>query len=32
MLERPLKKIEEIRKQKAIDFDENIKLDETALL
>ena len=32
MLERPLKKIEEIRKQKAIDFDEKIKLDEIALL
>jgi DNA recombination protein RmuC len=32
MLERPLKKIDEIRKQKAIDVDENIKLDETALL
>ena len=32
MLDRPLKKIEEIRKQKAIDFDEKIKLDETALL
>ena len=32
MLERPLKKIEEIRKQKAIDFEEKIKLDETALL
>jgi DNA recombination protein RmuC len=32
MLEKPLKKIEEIRKQKAMDFDEKIKLDETALL
>jgi DNA recombination protein RmuC len=32
MLERPLKKIDEIRKQKAIDVDENIKLDETAPL
>ena len=32
MLERPLKKIDEIRKQKAIDVDEKIKLDETALL
>ncbi|MEW6067322.1 MAG: DNA recombination protein RmuC [Nitrospirota bacterium] len=32
MLERPLKKIDEIRKQKAIDVDENIKLDETSLL
>ena len=32
MLEKPLKKIDEIRKQKAIDVDENIKLDETALL
>lgn len=32
MLERPLKKIDEIRKQKAIDVDENIKLDETVLL
>jgi DNA recombination protein RmuC len=32
MLERPLKKIEEIRKQEAITFDEQIKLDETSLL
>jgi DNA recombination protein RmuC len=32
MLERPLKKIEEIRKQTAIVSDEKIKLDETALL
>jgi DNA recombination protein RmuC len=32
MLERPLKKIDEIKKQKAIDVDENIKLDETAPL
>jgi DNA recombination protein RmuC len=32
MLERPLKKIDEIRKQKAIDVEEKIKLDETALL
>lgn len=32
MLEKPLRKIDEIRKQKAIDVDENIKLDETALL
>ncbi len=32
MLERPLKKIDEIRKQKAIDYDEKISLDETALL
>jgi DNA recombination protein RmuC len=32
MLERPLKKIDEIRRQKAIDVDEKIKLDETALL
>jgi len=32
MLERPLKKIEEIRQQKAIDLDEKIKLDEIALL
>jgi DNA recombination protein RmuC len=32
MLERPLKKIEEIRKQTAIASDEKIKLDETALL
>jgi DNA recombination protein RmuC len=32
MLEKPLKKIDEIRKQKAIDVGENIKLDETALL
>jgi DNA recombination protein RmuC len=32
MLERPLKKIDEIRKQTAIDVDEKIKLDETALL
>jgi len=31
MLERPLKKIEELRKQKAMDFDENIKLNETSL-
>jgi DNA recombination protein RmuC len=32
MLERPLRKIEEMRKQKEIDFDEKIKLDEIALL
>lgn len=32
MLERPLKKIEELRKQKAISFDEEIKLDDTQLL
>ena len=32
MLERPLKKIDEIRKQKAIDVEEKITLDETALL
>jgi DNA recombination protein RmuC len=32
MLDRPLKKIEELRKQKAIAFDDEIKLDETALL
>jgi DNA recombination protein RmuC len=29
MLERPLKKIEDIRKQKAIELDEKIKFDET---
>jgi DNA recombination protein RmuC len=32
MLERPLKRIEEIRKQKTIDIDEKIKLDEASLL
>ena len=32
MLERPLRKIDELRKQKAIGFDEEIKLDETSLL
>lgn len=32
MLERPLKKIDEIRKQKAIELDEKIKFDETTLL
>jgi|GEM_PF-65349 len=32
MLERPLKKIEDIRKQKAIELDEKIKFDETTLL
>lgn len=32
MLERPLKKIDDIRRQKAIAFDEDMKLDETALL
>ncbi|RJQ16654.1 MAG: DNA recombination protein RmuC [Nitrospiraceae bacterium] len=31
MLERPLKKIEELRKQKAITFDEDIKLDEKGI-
>jgi DNA recombination protein RmuC len=30
MLERPLKKIEDLRKQKAIGFDEDIKLDDTS--
>jgi DNA recombination protein RmuC len=29
MLERPLKKVEELRKQKAIELDEKIKFDET---
>lgn len=32
MLERPLKKIDDIRRQKAIAFDEDMKLDETTLL
>lgn len=32
MLERPLKKIDDLRRQKAIDFDEDVKLDETTLL
>jgi DNA recombination protein RmuC len=32
MLERPLKKIEDMRKQQAIDLNEKIKFDETALL
>ncbi len=32
MLERPLKKIDELRRQKSIGFDEEIKLDETSLL
>ena len=32
MLERPLKKIDEIRKQKAIGVEEKIELDETSLL
>lgn len=32
MLERPLKKIEDMRKQQAIDLDEKIKFDETASL
>ncbi|MBM4141921.1 MAG: DNA recombination protein RmuC [Nitrospira sp.] len=32
MLERPLKKIEEMRKQKAIELDEKIKFDETTTL
>jgi DNA recombination protein RmuC len=32
MLERPLKKIEDLRKQSAIEFDEKIKLDEASLL
>ncbi|MBM4136748.1 MAG: DNA recombination protein RmuC [Nitrospira sp.] len=32
MLERPLKKIEDIRKQKAIELDEKIKFDETTTL
>ncbi len=32
MLERPLKKIDELRKQKAITFDSNIKLEETPVL
>ncbi len=31
-LEKPLRKIEDLRKQKAIDFDETLKLDETAPL
>lgn len=31
MLERPLKKIDDLRKQKSIAFDENTKLDETLL-
>jgi DNA recombination protein RmuC len=31
-LERPLRKIEDLRKQKAIDFDETLRLDETAPL
>lgn len=32
MLERPLKKIDDLKKQKAIGFDEEIKTDETSLL
>jgi len=32
MLERPLKKIEDLRNQKAIGLDEEIKLDEVSLL
>lgn len=32
MLERPLKKIDELRKQKAITFDSEIKIDEESLL
>ncbi|MEW6162582.1 MAG: DNA recombination protein RmuC [Nitrospirota bacterium] len=32
MLERPLKKIEELRQQKAIDLDTEIKVDETPLI
>lgn len=32
MLERPLKKIDELRKQKSIGFDEEIRFDETSLL
>ena len=32
MLDRPLKKVEELRKQEAIAFDEGIKLDETSLV
>ncbi|GBD96659.1 MAG TPA: DNA recombination protein RmuC [Nitrospirae bacterium] len=32
MLERPLRKIDELRKQKAIAFDSNLKLDETGAI
>jgi hypothetical protein len=32
MLERPLKKIEDLRVQKAIDLEERLKLDEAPLL
>ena len=32
MLDRPLKKIDDLRKQKAIEFDENMKLDDSSLL
>jgi DNA recombination protein RmuC len=32
MLERPLKKIEDLRKQKALEVEEKIKLDEVPLL
>ncbi|MEK6528969.1 MAG: DNA recombination protein RmuC [Nitrospirota bacterium] len=32
MLERPIKKIDELRKQQSIEFDEDVELDETSLI